>query len=185
MEPIDYGGALLRRWWLVLVVACIGAVVALVFRPPTPRLTLPRPAHGSGGRRRWSARCLPGRCAQTVGTAQIVFYASESSVIDAAAKKAGLHGSPDQLGWWLPQTGLIPPHLPASTTGRALKRRLLPSPRLVRSGSPLSVRRRSSRLRLGMPMPLRWVAIQHLTSDHYQTRVRRQLEQMWRRCRAA
>ena len=29
MEPVDFGGALLRRWWLLLVLALVGLVAGL------------------------------------------------------------------------------------------------------------------------------------------------------------
>jgi Mrp family chromosome partitioning ATPase len=98
MEPIDYGGVLLRRWWLPVVMGVICAVAAVLLIPGASK---PSDAKSSPSSWKWSSDAIVGSPPPTakslsglggeLTTQQIVFYAQEPSVIEAAAKAAGIN----------------------------------------------------------------------------------------------
>ena len=104
MEPIDFGGALLRRWWVVVAFGVVGALIAVLFVSSShPKALHPETAPVSSWP--WSATAVvgaapPGGSAVLgggVNTNQIIFYAQEQSVVEAAAKSAGLNKPFSQL----------------------------------------------------------------------------------------
>ena len=99
MEPVDFGGALLRRWWLLLVLGLVGLLVGLA---------LPVSHSGHSSPLSWSTTAIvgasppggagaSGALAGGVTTNQISFYARTDQVVLAAAKQAGRKGSLAQL----------------------------------------------------------------------------------------
>lgn len=107
MEPIDFGGALLRRWWVVVTFGVVGALVAifLVSSGQTKPLHAEAAPVSSWP---WTAAAVVGAAplggggSATLGgggptTNQIVFYSQEQSVLEAAAKSAGLNKPFSQL----------------------------------------------------------------------------------------
>jgi Mrp family chromosome partitioning ATPase len=97
MEPVDFGGALLRRWWLLLVLALVGLVAGLAAPVSHSRHSSPLS---------WSTTAIVGASppggggtalAGGVTTNQISFYARTDQVVLAAAKQAGRSGSLTQL----------------------------------------------------------------------------------------
>ena len=100
MEPVDFGGALLRRWWLLLALGLVGLVAGLaapVSHHSDIRALCP------GAQQRSSAPPLPGggangALAGGVTTSQISFYARTDQVVLAAAKQAGRSGSLSAAG---------------------------------------------------------------------------------------
>ena len=107
MEPIDFGGALLRRWWLVVAFGVVGVLGSILLVPSSHTKPLhPETAPVSS----WPwytiakvrAAPLGGGGSATLGgggpnTNQIVFYSQEQSVVEAAAKSAGLNKPFSQL----------------------------------------------------------------------------------------
>ena len=97
MEPIDYGGVLLRRWWLPVVLGVICAVAAVLLIPSGSK---PSGANAPASSWKWTTSAIVGAPPPAVGslsalgsqlsTQDIVFYAGETSVIAAAAKAAGI-----------------------------------------------------------------------------------------------
>ena len=100
MEPVDFGGALLRRWWLLLVLGLVGLSVGLALPVShhsghssplswsTTAIVGASPPGGAGG---------SGALAGAVTTSQISFYAHTDQVMLAAAKQAGRTGSLTEL----------------------------------------------------------------------------------------
>ena len=100
MEPVDFGGALLRRWWLLLVLGLVGLLVGLA---------LPVSHHsGHSSPLSWSTTAIvgasppggvggSGALAGGVTTSQISFYAHTDQVMLAAAKQVGRTGSLAEL----------------------------------------------------------------------------------------
>ena len=99
MEPVDFGGALLRRWWLLLVMGLVGLLVGLA---------LPVSHSGHSSPLSWSTSAIvgasppggagtSGALAGNVTTNQISFYARTDEVVLAAAKQAGRSGSLAEL----------------------------------------------------------------------------------------
>ncbi len=100
MEPVDFGGALLRRWWLLLVLGLVGLLVGLALPVShhsghssplswsTTAIVGASPPGGAGG---------SGALAGGVTTSQISFYAHTDQVMLAAAKQAGRTGSLTEL----------------------------------------------------------------------------------------
>ena len=100
MNPIDYGGALLRRWWMVLLVGCVGALIAValpVSHAKTGANSQSSPVSSWKWRTATLVGVLPGVGTGEVTTPLITFFGSESSVAVAAAKHAGLRGNPAEL----------------------------------------------------------------------------------------
>ena len=97
MEPIDYGGVLLRRWWVPVVLGVICAVLAVLVIPGASK---PSAANAPASTWKWSAYSLVGAPPQAgkgleglgsaLSTDQILFYSHENSVVEAAAKAAGI-----------------------------------------------------------------------------------------------
>ncbi len=91
MEPIDYTGALRRSWRLLIVLALVGAVVAVL-------LPVSAPAKGERGLK-WQASALvgsipPGKGSPLGGgvtSTQIFFYATSNRVQTATARAIGLN----------------------------------------------------------------------------------------------
>jgi Mrp family chromosome partitioning ATPase len=97
MEPIDYLGALRRSWRLLVVLGMIGLLVAVLY-----------PVSGGHGKKErvkqptnpWSSSAVVGAAPAQQNTdvgggvtgQQIVFYATESSLLRKAADAAGLRG---------------------------------------------------------------------------------------------
>src|ERR1700677_1217630 len=100
MEPVDFGGALLRRWWLLLVLGLVGLLAGLA---------APVSHHsGHSSPLSWSTTAVvgasppggpgaSGALAGGVTTNQISFYARTDQVVLAAAKQAGRTGSLAEL----------------------------------------------------------------------------------------
>ena len=92
IEPINFLGALRQRWRLVVVLAVIGAVVALL-APTTatkhPKTVLKWETWASVG-----APASSGLIAGTVSNAQILFYSNTFPVKLAAVSDVGLKGNP-------------------------------------------------------------------------------------------
>ena len=99
MEPVDFGGALLRRWWLLLVLGLAGLSAGL---------GLPVSHSGHSSPLSWSTTAVVGASpprvagvrgalAGGVTTNQISFYARTDEVMLAAAKQAGRTGSLTEL----------------------------------------------------------------------------------------
>ena len=96
MEPIDYGGVLLRRWWLPVALGVVFAIAAVLLIPGASK---PSSANSAASSSLWEASAVVGAPPAAAGslsalgselsTAQIVFYAGETSVIEAAAKAVG------------------------------------------------------------------------------------------------
>lgn len=98
---MDYRGALLRRWWVLVVVGLIGALLGAFLQTG--------PSKG-GSNARWSTHALVGVAPTTgtgtrplpgssspIGPTEILFYAHEASVIGSAARSAGLHETLSRL----------------------------------------------------------------------------------------
>ena len=97
MEPIDYGGVLLKRWWIPVVLGFVCALAAVLVIPSASKHSN---ANASPSTWKWStaavvgapppaARSLSGIGSQLT-TGQIVFYAQEAVVAQAAAKAVGI-----------------------------------------------------------------------------------------------
>ncbi len=99
MQPIHYGGAILRRWWLIAIVGCVGLLLGVMMPSHSansgtaPIGTWKYQASVTVG----AAPTAPGAVNPGVTSSQIEFYASDAQVIAAAAKDAGLTGTPAQL----------------------------------------------------------------------------------------
>ena len=107
MERIDYGVALLRRWWLLVVLGLVGALIGLLLAPRHAKTTV--------SSSKWQTTTLVGAVPPAgpgasgvlgggVGTNQILFYAHKGDVISAAAAAAGLKNTP-QLDSTITVTG--------------------------------------------------------------------------------
>ena len=117
MEPIDYGGVLLRRWWLPVALGVICAVAAVLLIPGASK---PSGAKAPVSSWKWATTAIVGAPPPTVGslsglgselsTEQIVFYAQEPSVVEAAAKAVGITAPVNELTVYAagpgPKTGL-------------------------------------------------------------------------------
>jgi len=92
IEPINFFGVLRQRWRLVVVLAIVGAVIALL-APTTagkhPKTVLKWETWASVG-----APASSGLLAGTVSNAQILFYANTFPVKLAAVSDVGLKGNP-------------------------------------------------------------------------------------------
>src|ERR1700677_1824709 len=87
MEPIDFGGVLLRRWWLPVALGVIFAIAAVLLIPGGSKPSANSPASLS----KWESSAVVGAPPPAAGslsglgselsTEQIVFYAGETSVI--------------------------------------------------------------------------------------------------------
>ena len=99
MEPVDFGGALLRRWWLLLVLGLVGLLAGLA---------APVSHSGHSSPLSWSTTAVvgasppggpgvSGALAGGVTTNQISFYARTDEVMLAAAKQVGRTGSLAEL----------------------------------------------------------------------------------------
>ena len=92
IEPINFLGALRQRWRLVVVLAVVGAVIALLAPTSTakhPKTILKWETWASVG-----APASSGLIAGTVSNAQILFYANTFPVKLAAVSDVGLTGNP-------------------------------------------------------------------------------------------
>jgi len=92
IEPINFLGALRHRWRLVVVLAVIGAVIALAAptsAPKNPKTLLKWETWASVG-----APASSGLITGTVSSAQILFYANTFPVKLAAVSDIGLKGDP-------------------------------------------------------------------------------------------
>ena len=100
MYQIDYVGAVRRRWWLVLALGVVGALLAMMLAPNGP-------TKATTG---WNfeATTLVGVPASTtpagaasysggVTPSQVIFFAQKESILAAAAKDAGLNIPSSQL----------------------------------------------------------------------------------------
>ena len=104
MEPIDYGGVLLRRWWLPVALGVICAIAAVLLIPGASK---PSSANAAPSSWKWVTAAVVGAPPPTIGnlsglgselsTEQIVFYAQEPSVVEAAAKAVGITAPPSEL----------------------------------------------------------------------------------------
>ena len=117
MEPVDFGGALLRRWWLLLVLGLVGLLAGLAapvshsghsspLSWSTTAVVGASPPGGPGG---------SGALAGGVTTNQISFYARTDQVMLAAAKQAGRAGSLAELEREITVTVANPKTDPAGT----------------------------------------------------------------------
>jgi len=113
MGRIDYGGALLRRWWVLVVLGIVGAIAGALLAPAHVK---------TASNEKWKTTTLVG-AAPAVGAApvagagpsgvtgietnQILFYAHEGSVLSAAASAVGLHESVAQLESAITVTGPV------------------------------------------------------------------------------
>ena len=99
MEAVDFRGALLRRWWLLVVIGIVGALLGVVLQPGHAKASTSQ---------KWTTIATVGIAPQitvsrgigvnTTATVQeIVFYAHEASVISAAAQVAGIKEPVSQL----------------------------------------------------------------------------------------
>src|ERR1700728_2675778 len=127
MEPIDYGGVLLRRWWLPVALGVICAVAAVLLIPGASK---PSSANVPVSSWKWATTAVVGAPPPTIGslsglssglsTEQIVFYAQEPSVVEAAAKAVGITAPANELTVFAagpgPKTGL-PGQVTLLTTG--------------------------------------------------------------------
>jgi hypothetical protein len=96
MNRINYGEALRRRWWLVVILGVAGLVAGLLV--PS--------SHGKAQGGKWETFALVGSAPalgspvggnNNVTLLQIVYYSKTSSVILAAAKQVGIHKPLSQL----------------------------------------------------------------------------------------
>ena len=102
MEPIDYGGVLLRRWWVPVVLGVISAVLAVLAIPGASK-----PSTAKASSWKWTTYSLVGAPPQAaksleglgsaLTTDQILFYSHETSVVEAAAKAVGFTQPVHQL----------------------------------------------------------------------------------------
>ena len=107
MEPIDYGGALRRRWWLPVVLGVVGGLAIILLFPGTHAKSVGDVKGTAVSSWKWESTALvgapPGGRGATgalsgeVTTQEIVFYAGETAVVATAAKAAGLTQPVDQL----------------------------------------------------------------------------------------
>ena len=105
MEPIDYGGVLLRRWWLPVALGFIFAIAAVLLIPGASKPSSSANAPASSWK--WTTTAIVGAPPPTarslsglgseLSTEQIVFYAEEPSVIEAAAKAVGITQPENEL----------------------------------------------------------------------------------------
>ena len=117
MEPIDYGGVLLKRWWLPVALGCICAVAAVLLIPGASKTPS---ASADASSWKWQASAIVGAPPPAAGslsglgselsTEQIVFYAGETSVIEAAEKAVGFTQPANELTAYAagpaPKTGI-------------------------------------------------------------------------------
>ena len=103
MEPIDYQGALLRRWWLLLVLGLVGALAGFLF---------PAGHAKAGSAPRWSTTAYVGAppgssgiSSSSVNSSQILFYAHNTGIAKAAAASVGLKIPTSQLASHVKATG--------------------------------------------------------------------------------
>jgi Mrp family chromosome partitioning ATPase len=105
MEPIDYQGALIRRWWWILILGVIGALIGLL---------IPVNHAKSGSGPTWKTTAFVGAVPSGAGAGeltsginvnQIIFYAHKSDVAVAAAKAAGVSGAASKLQSKIEVTG--------------------------------------------------------------------------------
>jgi hypothetical protein len=104
MESIDYGGVLLKRWWLPVALGFVCALAAVLLIPGASK---PSSAKVSPSSWRWASSAIVGAPPPAAGslsglgselsTEQIVFYAGETSVIEAAAKAVGITQPANEL----------------------------------------------------------------------------------------
>jgi len=127
MNKIDYAGALLRRWWLLLVLFCVGALVGILL--PLSHASSPKAVNGPVSSWGYRTLALVGAAPYGgganpalgggVSTSQIIFYASEASVAVAAAKDVGLHGTSADLAGEVTPFGAIVPTSSSATAKKA------------------------------------------------------------------
>ncbi len=117
MEPINYGGVLLKRWWLPVALGFVCALAAVLLIPASAK---PSAAKVSPSAWKWTTTAVVGapppsaRNTNGLGagitTQQIVFYSGEQSVIAAAAKAAGITAPANELTTYAagpaPRTGI-------------------------------------------------------------------------------
>jgi Mrp family chromosome partitioning ATPase len=126
MEPIDYAGALRRSWRLIVVLALIGAVVAVLIpasHAKKVRSALPyaattivgSPPNGTGS---------PLRAG--VSSGQILFFATQSSTERSVISDAGLAVDPSQAPVYM-SAALIPASGVSSTGASAILKRNAPT----------------------------------------------------------
>ncbi len=92
IEPINFLAAVRKRWRLIVVLAVVGAVIALVFpvsSPKHPKTILKWETFASVG-----APASSGLIQGTVSNAQILFYSNTFPVKLAAVSDVGLTGNP-------------------------------------------------------------------------------------------
>jgi Mrp family chromosome partitioning ATPase len=97
MEPVDFGGALLRRWWLLLVLALVGLLVGLAMPVTHSKHLNPLSWSTTAIVGATPPGAVGGSLAAGVTTSQISFYAKTDQVVLAAAKQAGRAGSLAEL----------------------------------------------------------------------------------------
>ena len=117
MEPIDYGGVLLKRWWLPVALGFVCALAAVLLIPASSKHSS---ANASPSTWKWSTAAVVGapppaaRSLSGIGselsTGQIVFYAQESAVAQAAAKAVGITAHASEISAYAagpaPKTGI-------------------------------------------------------------------------------
>ncbi len=120
MEPINFAGALWRSWRLLLVLAILGAAVAVVM--PVPRVKQPKPVLHYvsyavvGSVPRGGSNLLGGG----VTGAQILFYAQSLGVLQDTARDAHYNIPLGQLNrYMVPSIGLPPNQNGSATTTTA------------------------------------------------------------------
>ena len=92
IEPINFLGALRQRWRLVVVLAVVGAIIALLYPTSTtkhPKTILKYETWATVG-----APASSGIIQGTVSNAQILFYSNTFPVKLAAVQDVGLKGNP-------------------------------------------------------------------------------------------
>ena len=110
IEPINFLGALRQRWRLVVVLAVIGAVIAMLIPISTkkpPKTVLKWETWSSVG-----APASSGIIEGTVSNAQILFYSNTFPVKLAAVSDVGLKGNPYEFA-----AGMFGSTVAASATG--------------------------------------------------------------------
>ena len=95
MEPVDYGGVLLKRWWVPVALGFVCALAAVLLIPGASKHSGANASPST-----WTTSATVGSpppASRNTGglgsgltTQQIVFYSSEHAVLESAAKAAGI-----------------------------------------------------------------------------------------------
>src|SRR5271168_1474490 len=100
MEPIDFGGALVRRWWIPAVLALMGVIAALGFSGGAAPIASNDSKTSPVASWKWTSTAFAGVApTSTVRSSsdlpvplnieQVAFYAAEPAVMESAAKAVG------------------------------------------------------------------------------------------------